>query len=189
MQPVSGRRPRNAEATRAAILEAARSRFADQGYDGASLRDIAAEAGVDVALVSRYFGSKDELFRASLQSVPPDELFAGEASHFGARVARMLILEPLDQGKLDKLLMILRSAASPRAAEIIRLNGEESFYGPLQALLGGEDAAVRARLVAALTTGMAILRAIDESYLLTSSDREELSRRFAALVQGVVETR
>ena len=49
-------RARNAAVTRAALLVAARSRFAELGYDATSLRDIAADAGVDAALVSRYFG-------------------------------------------------------------------------------------------------------------------------------------
>ena len=59
-------RKRNAAATRAAMLDAAVCRFARDGYDGASVRDIAADAGVDAALVSRYFGGKEELFNEVL---------------------------------------------------------------------------------------------------------------------------
>src|ERR1700676_946736 len=55
-------RKRDAEATRAAILEAAKAQFALLGYDCAGLRDIASEAGADVALVKRYFGGKEGLF-------------------------------------------------------------------------------------------------------------------------------
>ena len=58
-------RKRNAEATRAAILEAAKAHFALLGYDVAVLRDIARDAGVDVALVKRYFGGKEALFLVS----------------------------------------------------------------------------------------------------------------------------
>ena len=61
-------RPRNAEATRAAILEAARERFARDSYDDVGMRDIARDVGVDAALVSRYFGSKEDLFTAVLDS-------------------------------------------------------------------------------------------------------------------------
>src|SRR5580692_10998851 len=61
-------RKRDAEATRAAILEAAKAQFAVLGYDCAVLRDIAREAGVDVALVKRYFGGKEALFLEALKA-------------------------------------------------------------------------------------------------------------------------
>ena len=56
--PLASPRPRHAESTRAAILEAAVRQFAQLGYDNATLREIAAQAGSDVALVARYFGGK-----------------------------------------------------------------------------------------------------------------------------------
>ena len=59
-------RKRDAAATRAGILEAAKGQFARLGYDRTGLRDIAAEAGVDAALINRYFGGKEGLFTASL---------------------------------------------------------------------------------------------------------------------------
>ena len=64
-------RRRNAEATRAAILEAAKAQFARAGYDLTSLRDIAAEAGADVALIKRYFGGKEALVHRGAQRVVP----------------------------------------------------------------------------------------------------------------------
>ncbi|RYG04016.1 MAG: TetR/AcrR family transcriptional regulator, partial [Caulobacteraceae bacterium] len=63
----SGPRRRDAEATRAAILEAAKKQFALAGYD-CTLRDIAGEAGADVALVKRYFGGKEALFVEALKA-------------------------------------------------------------------------------------------------------------------------
>src|SRR3546814_12999364 len=56
-------RKRDAAATRAAILAAARERFLRESYDSVGLREIAGDAGVDVALISRYFGGKEGLFR------------------------------------------------------------------------------------------------------------------------------
>ena len=66
----TGRRPGNPD-TREAILAAAREAFAERGYDGASIRAIAAGAGVDPALVHHYFGTKEQLFLAAMQ-VPFD---------------------------------------------------------------------------------------------------------------------
>src|SRR5256886_17585982 len=63
----TGRRPGNQD-TREAIVEAARKAFAERGYDRASIRAIATSAGVDPALVHHYFGTKDELFLATVQA-------------------------------------------------------------------------------------------------------------------------
>ncbi len=65
----SGRRP-GPTTTRGAIAEAARRQFAELGYDRTTLRGIAGEAGVDVALVARFYGSKDALFR-EVMALPP----------------------------------------------------------------------------------------------------------------------
>ena len=60
-------RAKNAAATRQAMLVAARRRFLQESYENVGLRDVAGDAGVDVALVSRYFGSKEELFKEVLR--------------------------------------------------------------------------------------------------------------------------
>src|ERR1700741_3210072 len=76
-------RPRNASRTRADILAAARRRFGAEGYERTTLRAVAADVGVDAALVIRYFGSKQNLFAAAadfaielpdLSNVDPDEV-------------------------------------------------------------------------------------------------------------------
>src|SRR5690349_10339198 len=60
-------RARNADATRADILSAARARFGTDGYERTTLRAVAADVGVDAALVIRYFGSKQDLFAAAAE--------------------------------------------------------------------------------------------------------------------------
>jgi hypothetical protein len=177
-------RGRNAAATRAAILVAARRRFAHEGYDGASLREIASDAGVDAALVSRYFGSKEELFAEVICSEgPPSALLTGDPTEFGKRVARMLVMEPPDAGKLEKMLIMLRSASSPIAAEAVRCNGQATFYGPFEAWLGGPDCSMRVRAAASLIMGFAVSRAIDDTYGLDEESREKLCGRLADMLQ------
>jgi AcrR family transcriptional regulator len=181
-------RPRNAAATRQAILEAAKNRFATEGYDGASLRDIAADAGVDAALVSRYFGSKDELFVEVLNLThDPSEIFEGGLENFGERIARMMLEDPKDAGDLDWLLLMLRSASSPRAAEAIRHSSRVNFHDPFAAFLGGPDAHVRARLAGAIMMGVAIARAMTEDHDLDAEGRENLCRRLADILQRAIE--
>ena len=74
----TGRRP-GGESSRAAVLEAARSRFARYGYDGTTIRGVAADAGVDPALVMQFYGSKEGLFGAAIldtQASSLEPLFA-----------------------------------------------------------------------------------------------------------------
>src|SRR6266545_3836915 len=91
----TGRRPGNQD-TREAILAAARATFADRGYDRASIRAIATSAGVDPALVHHYFGTKEELFLATVNA-PIDprevipEILAGSRDEIGERLVRMFV--------------------------------------------------------------------------------------------------
>src|SRR6201992_3363293 len=62
-------RPRDAAQTRADILAAARRRFAAEGFERTTLRAIAADVGVDAALVTRYFGSKQDLFATATEFI------------------------------------------------------------------------------------------------------------------------
>lgn len=188
-QVVTPRRSRNRPATRSAILDAARNRFARDGYDGARLREIAAEVGVDAALVICYFGSKEGLFVEALNWAGGgvEVLVQGQVADFGERVARLLVQEPRDDGKLSTLLMILRSASSPRAATVIRQNRQQKFYGPIEAWLGdGPEAAVKARLAAGIITGFAINRAVEPDYGLDAAGLEIMRRRVADLLQRAV---
>lgn len=176
---------RNAAATRAAILEAARKRFAVEGYDGAGLRGVACDAGVDPALVCRYFGSKEGLFREVLASDgPPSELMAADLAGFGMHLAQMLITEPLDPASFDKLLIGLRSISSPQAGAAIRADLLEAFYRPLEAKLG---CPVRARLVAGIIMGFTLARAVDDTYALGEDDRARLRLSLAAILQRAVD--
>lgn len=181
-------RARNAAATRAAILAAARARFAEEGYDVASIRGIAAEAGIDPALVLRYFGSKEELLAAVLaESSSVRDLLEGPREEFGARAARMLLLDPVEDHKLAVLQIILRSASSPRAGPLIQRNTQERFYEPMEAWLGGADAPIRARAVGAIIMGAAMSRAIDNNGLEDEEDRLRLAHRVAEALRRAVQ--
>ncbi len=82
-------RRRDAAATRAAILEAAKTAFAVTGYDRTSLRDIAALAGSDVALIPRYFGGKEGLFTEALKAtIAPDRLRDWDRRRFALPVVK-----------------------------------------------------------------------------------------------------
>ena len=150
-------RPRNAEATKAAILAAARGRFAQASYDTVGLRDIAGDAGVDPALISRYFGSKEDLFAAVLSRPEKiariDALFGGDTDTLAERVADMILEEPDDENTVEDFLIMLNSIASATASDLVRETILERCDRPVAAMLEGDHAKIRARLLGALIVG------------------------------------
>ena len=181
-------RKRNAAATRAAMLDAAVCRFARDGYDGASVRDIAADAGVDAALVSRYFGGKEELFNEVLACSPsPSHLFEGGRESFGVRAAQAVVMEPANNRKLDCIFAMLRSASSTKASQAIRESGQARFYDPLAAMLDGDDRMVRARLIGSLIMGVAISRALVPDLGLDDEGRKVFCKLLAERLQSLAD--
>ena len=150
-------RPRNAEATKAAILAAARGRFAQASYDTVGLRDIAGDAGVDPALISRYFGSKEDLFAAVLSRPEKiariNALFVGDVDTLAERVADMILDEPDDETTVEDFLIMLNSIASTTASHMVRETIFERCDRPVTAMLEGEHSEIRARLLGALIVG------------------------------------
>lgn len=186
-QPLEARR-RNAAVTRDAILRAARSRFQRECYEQVGVRAIAADAGVDPALISRYFGSKEGLFAKVLASTSKDpmEVLGGDRATFGERVARA-VLAPSQRRDacMDFLLIATRSSASPAASRLVRSHIEKQFLKPFGAWLGGQRAAEKAWLAACLLTGVAVMAAV-ERHASAKENGAALSE-LAALLQGIVD--
>lgn len=183
-------RPRNAENTRAAILGAAMERFSRESYDDVGMRDIARDVGVDAALVSRYFGSKEELFETVLESCDKGgALMSGDRQTFGQRVAREVIFERKSETKLKGLLILLRSISSTRAMEIVKRNATERFYGPFADWVGGPEGPISARMAAAFIMGMAVSREITGGFGFTSEQCERMAERMGAILQGSIDGR
>ena len=141
--------PRRSDATRAAILAAARERFASDGYERATIRAIAADAGIDPSMVMRYYGNKEKLFAAAaefdlhmpdLSAVPDDQLGAVLARHFVQRWERD-----------DTLMALLRAAVTNEAAAERMRQIFGAQLGPLAAAICPDPAATQA-------LGMALCR-------------------------------
>jgi AcrR family transcriptional regulator len=154
---------RRSDATRAAILRAAQARFAADGYQKATIRGIAADAGIDPSMVMRYYGTKDRLFAAAVDV----DLRLPDVSRIPrARLGRTLVAhflrrwegDPADDG----LLMLLRSAATDEAAaERLRTAFRDQLV-PVARRLEPDRAlaAERAGLVATQMLGLALCRHI-----------------------------
>ena len=158
----SGRRP-GPTTTREAIAEAARRQFAELGYDRATMRSIAREAGVDAALVVRFYGSKDALFQ-EVMALPPAvaEAIAGLAEGPRATVGRRLaeaIVGMLENPQSRSIVVgRIRSASShPDAAALVRETVTRDL-GRLVAAVTDDEPENRAVLVGSQVVGLALAR-------------------------------
>ena len=153
---------RNATATRERLLACARQRFLQESYETVALRNVAGDAGVDVALIGRYFGSKEELFRAVLRKEDADwrELAAaaGDLPNFLADLAASD--DSKDAEHIENLLIMLRSAASPQAAAIVRSAFTTDVLAPFAKVLTGPQAEARAAMALSILVGTTIVRTI-----------------------------
>jgi len=140
--------------TREAILAAARAQFADRGYDGATIRAIAAAAGVDPALVHHFHGSKEQLFAAAMRLpvVPSEVLTAALApggrdpgTSLGEHLVRTVLGLWESEEVRGPFLGLLRSAVtSEQAAVMLREFLTEAILGPVAAAAAAEVAEARA---------------------------------------------
>ena len=160
----SGRRP-GPTTTRDAIAEAARRQFAELGYDRATMRGIAGEAGVDAALVVRFHGSKDALFR-EVMALPPGVADAmagladGPRATVGRRLAEVIVGMLEDPRSRSVILGRIRSASThPDAADLVRETVTRDV-GRLAATLTDDEPETRAVLVGSQIVGLALARYI-----------------------------
>jgi AcrR family transcriptional regulator len=188
----SGRRPgrRPGESgTREAIAGAARRLFAERGYDRTTLRAIAAEAGVDPALVVHFFGSKQALFLSvvELPFEPAEalpEVLAGDRGAVGARFARFVVRVLENPEARSRITAIVRAAASePEAARVMRELISGRVIGPLAEALGADDARLRATLVGSQVVGLVMARVVVGVEPLASLEPEALARAVAPTFQ------
>ncbi len=181
-------RPRNAAVTREAIMTAARGRFARYSYDDVGVRDVAGDVGIDAALISRYFGSKEDLFAAVLDSCEPGaDLFSGPRESFGARVADQIVFHPKQGDKLQGMQIMLRSIGSAKASEAVQNSANANFFRPFSDWLGGPDAAVRVRIIAGLMMGLAVSRELGGGFGLDEAENRSLRDRLAVKIQALVD--
>lgn len=172
----SGRRP-GESGTREAILDAARRAFAEQGYDRATIRGIAARAGVDPALVYHFHGSKEELFAAAMQLpfqpseiLPP--LLEGDAAGLAERILR-LFLGVSDRPGGSPFVALIRSASTnEQAARMLREFMSREVIGRVARALGVPDAELRATLVGSQLAGLAMVRYVLRMEPLASADHQ-----------------
>jgi AcrR family transcriptional regulator len=182
-----GRRP-GPSSTRPEILAAARTLFASRGYHGTTVRDIAAEAGVNAALVHHYFGSKDQVFVAAMNlPLNPADLISrlrdgGPRAQLGERVVRLFARTWRDPATGQPLQALLRAAASTeQGATMMRQFVEDVMLPRVSAELGVSP--MRAAGAFSQLIGFALAATILRTEPLASASEDELVALLAPSVQ------
>lgn len=181
-------RPRGKTDTRRVILAVARQLFAEAGYDKTSVRDVAAAAGVDPAMIRHYFGNKVELFRATMgwPFEPADiaaRITAGERGEIGERLTRVFFEAWEQPESRAPLLAILRGAAThEESANLVRQFIQGQVYSHIAAALSAPDAELRIDLAMSQLLGIAYLRHILRVEPVASTPVDELIERIAPIV-------
>ncbi|WP_017571412.1 TetR/AcrR family transcriptional regulator [Nocardiopsis halotolerans] len=184
-------RRRDRAATRAALLDAARLRFSRHGYDGTGVREIAADAGVDPALVFRYFGSKKELYARAVRPEVPEGL-ADDTGRSAAELADTLLHEVVladweEYGGEHPLLAMLRSSGHADVREQLRAQVCDGYLRTFAERLPEGAPELRAEMLGALLLGLGVMRSVVGSPALTAAPSEETRALFARMVAPLVE--
>ena len=172
--------------TRKALLQAARKLFWNKGYSNVSVRDISRAAGVDAALVSRYFGGKTGLFEASLQGAFDwPELRAAGAGFLD------VILQKSAQGvheaeDASAMKMLILNASDPEVGPVVRREVEACFSTPVAEMLGGENPAERVAMIMAALIGCSIVRYDIQARGMAKPDTEAYGRQLRHLVTAAM---
>ncbi|GAA2420564.1 TetR/AcrR family transcriptional regulator [Mycolicibacterium llatzerense] len=182
--------------TRSHILAAARAQFLAVGYRTATVRAIAGEAGVDPALISYFFGSKQRLFGEALAlRANPAELIAGQIDGPIDELPRRLITVLLetwdDPHNQPTLLVIAQTGAGPDGAALTRGFVEEVLAGPIierlrQADVSAEDARICTALLITQLVGVIYARYVLAADPVTAIPRQTFIDRFTPALNAVI---
>jgi AcrR family transcriptional regulator len=177
------RRRHDAQASRDALLQAADALFDERGYDAATLRDIGERAGVDCALIARYFGGKEGLYLAALQQedrpampTDPSQMLASMLSRSEERgigpVPLAMVSPTLSDALREQVADIIAGrAVAPLAAEL--------------ASRGVADPRLRAELLTAMATGLVLTRAGGTLPTLSEAPLDDLLAMLEPLVDAL----
>ncbi|MCW2596981.1 MAG: TetR family transcriptional regulator [Jatrophihabitans sp.] len=187
----AGRRP-GPTTTPEQILEAARTLFAERGYQGTSMRAVAAAADVNAALVHHYYGTKEQLFVAALRMpLNPAEvittlLAAGPREEFAQRFVRFFIRAWHEPATGQRLQAVLRSAVSTeQGAASIRTFAEQVLLERVSGALGVS----KLRVATAMThlIGLMLGSTIIGIEPLASASEDELVALVAPVIAGYLD--
>ncbi|MFF4505275.1 TetR family transcriptional regulator [Streptomyces sp. NPDC001401] len=175
---------RDAEATKAAILKAARYLLARHAHADITLKAVAERAGVSPPLILKYFGNKDTLFaRVMSFETDADALLDAPLDELGRHMVRHVLVSQSQQGA-DPLLRIVFAPLHGAQGDILRANFRTQVTERLTERLSGPDAGLRAELTVANLLGLGVMYGIARGAHLRGAALEEIVDRYAPAVQA-----
>lgn len=176
---------RNAEATRAALLDAAQKVFSSTSYAQAGIRQIAELAETSPTMLLRYFGSKSGIFEAAMiAAVPTTVALAADRRKFG----EFLIAELLNPANdVKPPMMMALASGDPDASAIAERVMYDQGIVPLAEWLGGNNARQRATAIAMTATGFALYLRQFAWPKIDQCEREGLAQWFSSRIQSLVD--
>jgi AcrR family transcriptional regulator len=175
--------------TEATILEAAQRLFAEVGFEKTTIRGVAAQAGIDPALVMQYFGSKDGLFAASARSFADRKraLDAPLEDLPSAAVADLFAGFEDPQAAAASIAVMRSCLTHERAREVMRDQVMSDRHAKLAETIGGPDADLRAGLLAGVMIGTIIARYLVEIPSVAGASQEDIERVLEPVLKALVE--
>ncbi|MFD3925747.1 TetR family transcriptional regulator [Streptomyces sp. NPDC058614] len=180
--------PRKGERTRQRILAAARRKFAEVGYERATIRAIAAEAEVDKSSVIQYFGTKDGLFREAVRwDIPVAEMTTDDPAETVENLVRGMLNAWAADPDSPMAVLVRASMTSEEAAELLRGHITAQAVEPVAAMVDSPDARLRAALCGAMMMGVASQRYLLRMPDLAAADTEDILRLVVPLLRGLID--
>ncbi|WP_421726581.1 TetR family transcriptional regulator [Bauldia sp.] len=186
MSDPEAERKRDAEATAGRILVCAQKVFHEKGYDGATTREIAECAGVNIALIARYFGSKLGLFEKAVLPYLSLERFLNEPiDDLADRLADTYVNTAPKPG-FDPFVVLLRSISNPEVGPLLTNALETQAVDPLARALGGGDARARAILIATQLAGLILRFRILQRGPESDAERDAIHQRLLRYLDALI---
>jgi AcrR family transcriptional regulator len=177
--------------TETAVLSAARKQFAEHGFERTTIRAVAADAGIDPALVMQLFGNKEQLFSAAAQaSIDLHSLVEAPVGDLAKASAAHLFSGFEEPSRRDSSEALLRSCLThPLAGQILRDQVMAPAQSTVAATIGGNDAELRAAVLNACTLGVTIARYLLRVPAMAQADQGDLERILEPALRALVEAK
>lgn len=182
-----GRAERKGERTRRRILETARRKFAEVGYERATIRSIAAEAEVDKSSVIQYFGTKHALFREAVHwDIPIAELTTDDPGQTVENYLTAMLCAWAADPNSPMAVLLRASMTSEEAADLLRGHITAQSVEPVAATVSSPDARLRAALCSAMMMGIASQRYLLRMPDLAAADMDDILRIVVPMFRSLI---
>ncbi|WP_369829314.1 TetR family transcriptional regulator [Mycobacterium sp. 852002-51971_SCH5477799-a] len=170
------------------MLEAARAVFGDVGYERATIRGIAAAAGVDKSSVIKYFGTKQMLFEeAATWTIPIEDVVSGEPFQIAENLARGMLAAWAADPNSPMAVLLRASMTSEEAANLLRTHITSHAVSAIAKTIDAPDARLRAALIGAMLMGVASQRYLLQMPDLVDVDTEHLLRLVTPALCAIID--